>query len=149
MDLTRRTVAKGAAWVTPVVVLAAAAPTVAASVTCQPTLTVAPGSFKCCSGGPDKTMKVVLVVTDENGCAIPATADIVVTGVRLANGQPINQVLGLGVHVRLGETFVVTLLGVASCTVNLLVDLTVDGAARTAEVKSSNIPGGTATQCGA
>lgn len=149
MTITRRTVAKGSVWAAPAILIASAAPTVAASAPCVPDLTVQPGSYKCCSGGSTKTMKVVLVFTDVNGCGITASTPLCVTGVRLANGQPINEVLGVPVCVRLGQTFEVVLVGVQSCTVNLLVDITVGGTASTITIKSENIPGGSAAQCGA
>lgn len=145
--MERRTVVKGAAWAMPAVIIASAAPTVAASVTCNPTLSVQPGSFKCCANGPAKTMNLNLLVTDASACGIPVGSNICIVDVRMANGQSINQVVGKGQCARLGETFRVTLLGVSSCSVNLLVDLSVDGALRTVEIKSANIPGGDTDAC--
>ena len=146
--MERRTVVKGAAWATPVIVMAAAAPTIAASTPCLPTLTVQPGSYKCCGGGPSKTMFLRLLVTDGNACGIPTGSTLCVQDVRLANGQPIGTITGKGQCARLGEEFRITLLDVSSCSVNLLVDVLVEGTVKTVELKSSNIPGGTATQCG-
>jgi hypothetical protein len=149
MTVTRRTVAKGSVWAAPAILIAAAAPTVAASAPCTPDLTVQPGSFKCCSGGPTKTMKLVLRFTSTSACTTPSTAPLCVTNVRLANGQPIGQIVSVPQCVRVGETFTITLLGVASCSVNLLADVTVAGVPSTIEIKSDNIPGGSAAQCGA
>jgi hypothetical protein len=92
-------------------------------------------------------MYLNLLVTDAAACGIPVGSNICIVDVRMANGQSINQVVGKGQCVRLGETFRVTLLGVSSCSVNLLVDISVDGAMSTVEIKSANIPGGDAAQC--
>lgn len=146
--MERRTVVKGAAWATPVIVMASMAPAIAASVKCLPTLEVQTGSYKCCSGGSSKRMFLRLLVSDSNNCGISTTSSLCVQDVRLANGQTIGQITGLGQCARLGEEFRIDLLNVSSCSVNLLVDVLVEGTVQTVEIKSSNIPGGTANQCG-
>ena len=146
--MERRTVVKGAAWAAPVIVMASPAPAIAASETCLPTLSVQPGSYKCCGGGPRKTMFLRLLVTDGNACGIPTGSTLYITDVRLSNGQAIGRITGLNMQARLGEEFRLQLDDVSSCTVNLLIDVSVDSVIRTVELKSSNIPGGTATQCG-
>src|SRR6478609_4024413 len=108
--MERRTLVKGAAWAMPAIVVAASAPAVAASAVCNPSLTVLPGSFKCCSGGPKKTMYLRLLVTDGNNCGLNNTSRICVTGVRLDNGQNIGQVTGLGDCVGLNGEFNIRLL---------------------------------------
>jgi hypothetical protein len=145
--MERRTLVKGTAWAVPVILTSAPLAAFAAS-TCTPTLDVLPGSYKCCSGGSSKTMYLVLRVSDGNGCGLQYASNVCLKDVRLANGQPISQVVGKGQCVKVGESIRVNLLGVSSCSVNLLVDLSVDGNTVSVEVKSSNIPGGTAAQCG-
>ncbi len=148
---SRRTVASGAAWAVPVIAVGAAAPAMAASPPdCLPTITLAPGSFKCCDGkttiNGKKNMKLVFAVTDRAGC-LDADTTVCNTDVVLANNQPIGRKVGLNQCTGVPGTITVYLLDVQSCTVNLIVSYTVnDGAdvgdVQTLEIKSENISSG-------
>jgi hypothetical protein len=63
--ITRRTVAKGAAWTDPVVVIGATAPAAAASLCIPDVQIIDEGSHKCCRGQP-KDMQLVLQFTDSD-----------------------------------------------------------------------------------
>lgn len=141
-QVSRRTVMKGAAWSVPVVVVATAAPALAAA-SCEIVFTATNDSRKCCNGQP-KNMKLVLSVGAANGCA-PEGSQVCITDVRLDTGggsigslvYPNGQCAGVG------GTITVYLLNTSNCTVNLLVDYTLGaGPVQTSPVQSDNIPGG-------
>lgn len=141
---SRRTIATGAAWAVPVIAVGAAAPAMASSPNeCFPEFTVQPGSFKCCNGRV-KNMKLVVQVTDVNGCLEAGSDTICVSDVSLGNNQDIGEVVFEGSQcVTEGGTFTVFLLDTDSCTVNLLVTFSINGGdAQVAELKSDNIPSG-------
>lgn len=144
---SRRTIATGAAWAVPVLAVGAAAPMAAASNTpCEPTFTVdLEGSFKCCDGGSKKNMKLKVKVTDTNDCLEDGSDVVCVSDVKLGNGQKIGQVVFEGGKkcVGVGGTFTVYLLDVNSCTVNLLVDFSINGGGtQTVPLQSGNISSG-------
>lgn len=141
-QVSRRTVMKGAAWSVPVVVVASAAPALAAA-SCEIVFTATGDSRKCCNGQP-KNMKLILSVAAANGCAAQGS-QVCITNVRLATGggsigslvYPNGQCAGVG------GTITVYLLNTSNCTVNLLVDYTLGaGPVQTAPVQSDNIPSG-------
>jgi hypothetical protein len=153
---TRRRIVQGAAWAVPVIAVGAPVPALAASPPneeCQPDLSVQPGSFKCCNTAT-KNMKVVLKITDANGCGIPAEVPLNILDVILANGQDRGtltwadsegNVLPGPPSVVLGDTFIIYLGDTDSCTVNLLVEVEGYGFV---PITSDNIPGGnTAGDC--
>ena len=138
--ISRRRVVAGAAWSVPAVMVASAAPAVAAS-PCEVQFTVAQGSNKCCNGAV-KNMKVVFQVTDVNNC-VGATDQICITDVQLGNGQSRGTLVNQNPCTTDGGTITVYLLDTDSCTVNLVVTYTISGGApQTTEVKSDNIPSG-------
>jgi hypothetical protein len=147
---SRRTIAAGAAWAVPVIAVGAAAPAMAASGECVPGFTAVEGSFKCCDGSTTvngkKNMKVVIQISDVNGCLDDGSDVICIDSVLLANRQPIGSVVFVGPKcTTVGGTVTVYLLDVQSCTVNLLVDYSVNGSSvRTAAIKSDNISSGNA-----
>lgn len=121
---------------------------------CEPTFTVdLEGSFKCCDGGKKKNMKLKVKVTDANNCLDDSTASVCVTDVKLANGQPIGDVVFEGGAssdcVSVGGSFEVYLLDVQSCTVNLVVEFSLNGGGtQTVPLQSGNIPSGNSdAQC--
>ena len=139
--ISRRRVVAGAAWSVPAVMVAGAAPAVAAS-PCEVQFETTQESRKCCNG-PVKNMKVVLRATDINNC-VGNTQQICVTDVKLANNQPIGSVVTTGACGLEGDDLTVYLLNTQSCTVNLLVFYSIDGVpvAQPAAVKSDNISSG-------
>jgi hypothetical protein len=150
-DITRRTIAKGAAWALPVVAVGAAAPALAASPPEDPcSLVLLPGSFKCCANGPDKTMYLNLQIGQNGSCTSTDVACIV--DVQLSNGQPIGLKTIDGVPldgqtsacVAVGQPFTVLLQDVQSCAADLLF---IDDQGNTKIVKSGNIPGGDENEC--
>ena len=110
---------------------------------CVPEFTTAQGSFKCCNGNV-KNMKLVIKVTDANGCLEEGEDSVCITDVQLANGQSRGQIVFEGGQcVAVGGTVTVYLLGTHSCTVNLLVTYTLNGGgAQVAGLQSDNIPSG-------
>lgn len=120
----------------------------AASGECVPAFTAVEGSFKCCDGSTTingkKNMKVVIQITDANNCLDPGTDTICIESVKLGNSREIGSVIFVGPKcTNVGGTVTVYLLDVQSCTVNLLVDYTVNGSSvRTAALKSDNISSG-------
>ena len=147
-NITRRQVAKGAAWAAPVIVIGAAAPLATASPEpCQ--FTVLPGSFKCCADGPNKTMYLNLQLGTIGDCGGVQT--VCIADVLLSNGQPIGfktvdgvDLASSPVCVTPGVPFVVLLQDVKSCAADLLF---VDTEGNSRIVKSGNIPGGDETEC--
>jgi hypothetical protein len=146
--VSRRTIAAGAAWAVPVIAVGAAAPAMAASGECVPAFTAVEGSYKCCDGSTTikgkKNMKVVIQITDANGCLDEGSDTICIESVKLGNGQSIGSLVFVGPKcTSVGGTVTVYLLDVQSCTVNLLVDYTLNGSSvRTAALKSDNISSG-------
>jgi hypothetical protein len=146
--VSRRTIAKGAAWSVPVVAVGAAAPFAAASPTnCVPEFQVNPnGSFKCCNGSI-KNMKLRIDLVDANNCLNP-TDQVCVLDVQLANKQPIGAVVfvpggGQACVTEGSSTFDVYLLNTQSCTVNLVIIYSVNGGpSQVVALKSDNLPGG-------
>jgi hypothetical protein len=139
-NVSRRRVVAGAAWAVPAVVVASAAPAMAAS-PCEVKFETTQASAKCCNGRV-KNMKVVFQVTDVNNC-VGATDQICITDVQLGNGQDRGTLVNANPCTVAGGTITIYLLDTDSCTVNLVVSYTVDGGpTQTAEVKSDNIPSG-------
>lgn len=140
-NISRRRVVAGAAWSVPAVMVATAAPAVAAS-QCVVEFVTTQDSRKCCNG-PVKNMKIVFEAVDKNNC-VDATAEICITDVLLANGQDRGTIVFDGQCGAIGDPLTVYLLDTDSCTVNLLVYYSIDGedAAMPAAVQSENVPGG-------
>lgn len=139
----------GAAWSVPVIALAAPVPVYAASgPVCQPTLTILPGSFKCCSGGPNKTLRLVVSLDVESTCGGIPPSEVCITDVNLDNGQAIQEKVGIPVCGDVGQVFTIDLLQAQSCPANLIVDILVDGQFAQRIVDVNNIPGGDPDQCG-
>lgn len=139
-NVSRRRVVAGAAWSVPAVVVASAAPAVAAS-PCEVEFETTQDSAKCCNGNV-KNMKVVFRVTDVNNC-VGATDEICITDVQLGNGQDRGTLVNTSPCTVAGGTITVYLLDTDSCTVNLIVSYTINGGdTQTADVKSDNIPSG-------
>ena len=140
---TRRTVASGAAWAVPVIAVGAAAPAMASSPPdCVPTFTAQKGSIKCCKG-KTKSMKIIIKVTDTKGCVDKPTDSICIQSVVPDTGK---YTIGKTTFspksgcTQVGGTVTVYLYDVSNCTVNLLVNFTVNGGPiQTTPLKSSNI----------
>lgn len=139
----------GAAWSVPVIALAVKVPAYAASgPVCRPTLTILPGSFKCCSGGPSKTIRLVVSLDVESTCGGRPPEEVCITDVNLDNGQNIGQKVGVPICGAPGTPFTIDLLDAQSCPANLLVDVLVEGNFEQYIVDVNNIPGGDPDQCG-
>lgn len=148
---SRRTIAKGVAWAAPVIAVGAAAPAFAASPNdCVPQFSTIEGSFKCCNGNVvdvngEKNMKLVIKVTDVNGCLVDGVSSVCIQDIQLANGQSRGDLVfqdGDQCTVE-GGTITAYLLGTHSCTVNLEIYYTIDGGdVRMAVLQSDNIPSG-------
>ena len=73
-QISRRTIARGAAWSVPVVAVGAATPAMAAS-QCQPTLTLAPGSCKCPGQSTNSSWGYFIKVCALDGNSCGGTAE--------------------------------------------------------------------------
>jgi len=117
---------------------------------CVPEFTAVQGSFKCCNTAV-KNMKLVIKVTDANGCLDDATDVVCITDIQLANGQDRGTLVFEGGDqcTPVGDTITAFLLDTDSCTVNLLISYTLNGGSPlVAPLKSGNIPAGnTAGAC--
>ena len=146
--LSRRTVAKGAAWAVPAVVALGAAPMAAAS-SCTPVFTPQPGSMKCCNG-PTNNMKLILLVTTEGNCTSSGSA-VCIQDVYPSNGGTTGSVTfdPPSGCIDIGGQVTAYLGAVSNCTVNLTVKYSIDGgASQTTDLKSGNISSGnTAGAC--
>jgi hypothetical protein len=115
---------------------------------CVPTFSTAEGSFKCCDGKTTdkgkKNMKVIIHVSDANNCLDDGSAQICISDVSLANNQDIGSVVFEGSKcTTVGGDVTVYLLDVDSCTVNLLVTYSLNGApSKVVAIKSDNISSG-------
>ena len=143
--VSRRTIAKGAAWAVPVVPLVVATPAYAQTY-CTPVFTPTADSRKCCNGAI-KNMKLVLRITDPNNCV--ATGDEVCIQYILPD-TPGGSV-ATTTFVPAGDncapvngTITVFLQDVSNCTVNLIVGYKINntGPTLTTFFKSDNIPSG-------
>ena len=112
---------------------------------CVPEFTTVQGSFKCCNG-PVKNMKLVIQVTDANGCLDEGSDTVCIEDIQLANNQDRGTLVFEGGECTvIGGTITVYLLDTDSCTVNLLVTYSLnDGESAVAPLKSDNIPAGNA-----
>jgi hypothetical protein len=70
-SVTRRTIAKGAAWAVPVVGVGAATPAMAASQCTPDVQIVMEGSYRCCATAP-LDLQLVLQFADSDTCTAPA-----------------------------------------------------------------------------
>jgi hypothetical protein len=117
---------------------------------CVPEFTALEGSFKCCDGQTTvrgkKNMKVIIEITDANGCLDDGEDVICIESLELGNGQDIGGQIFVGPQcTTVGGEVTVYLVDVSSCTVNLLVNYTLNGSSVfTAALKSDNISGGNA-----
>jgi hypothetical protein len=143
-QVSRRTVARGAAWATPILGVTAAAPAMAAS-ECVPEVTILDDSFKCCAGSASKAIKLHLLFDDPNACA--GSQDIVcviAVTIETAGGQEFTfDECGPP-----GTAVTLTLTGLQSCPANLLVTYTVNGGPPVVgSIDVNNISGGTDADC--
>ena len=84
--VSRRTLARGAAWTVPVVAVAVAAPAFAASPTYAPTLTLMGGCRCGVGGGPVKPYRIDVTFTNTSGDTFAVTnPDVIITGVDATN----------------------------------------------------------------
>ena len=119
-SVTRRTVAKGAAWAVPVVAVGAAAPAMAASQCTPDVQIVMEGSYKCCGSEP-WDMQLVLQFTDSDICTVPAGTRWCIDQIQLGTGS--NPIVWVGEFC--GEVNglpigPVTICDTPDCTVNLI-----------------------------
>jgi hypothetical protein len=85
-QVSRRTLARGAAWTVPVVAIAVAAPAFAASPSYVPTLTLMAGCRCGVGGGPVKTNRIDVTFTNTSGDTFAVTnPDVIIIGVDAAN----------------------------------------------------------------
>jgi hypothetical protein len=144
-QVARRTVARGAAWATPVLAVGAATPAMAAS-GCVPEVTILEDSFKCCSGDSLKTIRLRLSFDNPNACAGPGdTVCVIGVTIETAGGQdfPFTDKCGPP-----GTEVTLTISGITSCPANLLITYTVnDGPPVVGSVDLGNISGGTEDDC--
>ena len=85
-QVSRRTLARGAAWTVPVVAIAVAAPAFAASPTYTPTLTLMAGCRCGVGGGPVKPYRIDVTFTNTGGDTFAVTnPDVIITGVDATN----------------------------------------------------------------
>jgi hypothetical protein len=96
---SRRSLVKGAAWAVPAVVVAAAAPTVAASVPC---LTATFGATSCKQPGNGNNYGYRLSICFTNNCTTSIT--ITVTQVASNTGNPVIQPVNQTITVAAGDT---------------------------------------------
>ena len=119
-SVTRRTVAKGAAWAVPVVTVGAAAPAMAASQCTPDVQIVTEGSYECCGSEP-LDMQLVLQFTDSDTCTVPARTRWCIDQIQLGTGHnPIvwtGEFCGVVNGLPIGP---VTICDTPECTVNLI-----------------------------
>ena len=153
-SVTRRTVAKGAAWAVPVVAIGAAAPALAAS-QCTPDVQIVPeGSYTCCTGQP-KDMQLVLQFTDSDTCTVPGRTRWCIDQIQLGTGgNPIVWVGEFCGEVNGLPIGPITICDTPDCTVNLIARVYPEGTKdyQLVAIKSDNIPSGRdlpqGTDCG-
>ena len=97
--VSRRTIAKGAAWAVPVVPLAIATPAYAAGSVCVPTLAFSPDSCRCTGVGQNTKDYFVSICNEGTTC--PDTDGTLYVSVRASTGQ----------HPKLSETAIAVPVG--------------------------------------
>jgi hypothetical protein len=153
-QISRRTIAKGAAWSVPVVAVGAATPAMAASGCIPDVQIVMEGSYKCCSGQP-KDMQLVLQFADSDTCTVPAGTRWCIDQIQL--GTDHNPIVWTGEfcgEVNGPPIGPVNICDTPNCTVNLIARIYPEGTTdyQLVAIKSDNIPSGQdlpqGTDCG-